>query len=731
MAWSIVSDIHSAAMLEAPDSPRGNIEITRLCALNLILRNRFSPEYLGIDDNDLYFTQVSFEGERKDIKPSQIYNSIQTIIEYHPLLFAETIRQLKPNDIILLLSQVHSLGSYNLPKSLNRGSDQRILGAFYTPKNIADYIVRLTLLPTLEKLLNTIKYTTNDDFVDPLNLRIIDPACGAGIFLVSTYQLLMKYIRLVEKRARKMGISASTISGYLHSYSPQIYGVDLDLGALEVADLSLRLLESGKSVRLSKSHLNYYLKRGNSLISPGQAQNLESNPTFFKQPRDYFPFGWTEEFPEVMNDGNDGFDFVVMNPPYERLKANFAEFLRERLLSGEEQIQMNEFECHKNRISEMTHYFRNSGEYKYAVSYALNTYQLFIERALQIARQGGVVGCIVPSNILCDVSAQNLRNYLFLENELRMIDCYPETSRLFPGVTQAVSILTLSKGGSTSDFEIGFNQQGVTAKKKEKRLLLNVTRIRETIGQSLVIPQIDERSYNLLDLIHKYPFIDSYSEISVNRGELDLTINKDLYSSKRTRIPLVRGSQISRYELVPGRHEPKFVDLRSLRKSLASSRRVKHIDMNRIACQQISNMNQRWRLKFAPIHSGSVLANSCNYLTYPRDRNDDFENYLLGVLNSELLNWRFQITNSNNHISIRELQSLPLVPYNSNNRYVKDLSDVVKKYRFNEIDSTSQIEAYVFALYNFEIDDLELLLKMRNCPSEEKNSIIRHFNDIG
>ena len=304
---------------------------------------------------------------------------------------------------------------------------------------------------------------------------------------------------------------------------------------------------------------------------------------------------------------------------------------------------------------------------------------------------------------------------------MHVIDSFPETSHLFPEVTQAVSILTVTRGGSTTNFKVGFNHQSLAEADEKKRLLLNINRIRETIGQSLVIPKIDVRGYRLLDLIHRYPSLDSYPDLSINRGELDLTTDKRLFSSKKTQVPLIRGSQVSRYELVAGRHDPTFV---------ASSRRVEHIDMDRVACQQISNMNQRWRLKFAPIAPGSVLANSCNYITYKQTGNNDFENYLLGLLNSELLNWRFQITNSNNHVSIRELQSLPLVPFNPRNKLVKGLCNAVRHYRLKETYTTSEIEGSACALYGFKLNDVKLLLEMRSCPPNEWKLITEYFNDI-
>jgi hypothetical protein len=160
------------------------------------------------------------------------------------------------------------------------------------------------------------------------------------------------------------------------------------------------------------------------------------------------------------------------------------------------------------------------------------------------------------------------------------------------------------------------------------------------------------------------------------------------------------------------------------KKSLEKSSRSDHINKERIACQQVSNMGQRWRLKFARVSSGTVLANSCNYITVTQKNRSSDLDYYLGILNSELLNWRFQISNFNNHVSIRELQNLPIVRPQENSKISTILRRSVRKLDY------ASIEANVFFLYGFNTQQAKSILDFRNSPEDEKQDIFQHLSDL-
>jgi adenine-specific DNA-methyltransferase len=731
LAWSILSDFHSQAAHDSSQESRLLIDATRLAALNWVTTSRFSSDYLDLEEGQLFFSGLSYECQKNCISSKEVGELAKVIIEDQRSEYRDDIQNLSVLDFVDLLGRIHSLGSYQLPTSLHHASSQRHLGAFYTPQAIADYIVNLTLGPTLKKHVSSVRRKGLSAVTAIVSLKTIDPACGTGVFLISALKAIQKAIQESQVVLEKIGVSKNDYEDYLSSSTMNVYGVDIDSGALEVTDVSLRLLESIGRTGLQTSHLGSTLKQGNSLITLNGFAHKSDNRRFFQDPLSRTAFEWDNEFKEVFSREQGGFDFVVMNPPYERLKPNFAEYMREELLSGERELHTSRFEENKSHIKENTRYFRESNEFKHAISYSLNTYQLFIERALQISKKGGSIGFIVPSNILCDVSAQSLRQELLLRNVVNTIDDFPEASKVFPGVTQSASILVITKGGHTEVLDIGLNRNSVEDAIRKKRLKIRLERILQIMGHSLVIPRVDANGLTMLERMHRQPSLSSIDYLSVKRGELDLTLNKNFISSTKSSSHLIRGSHITRYSLQKSNRDVEFVRLDSFRKTLKASKRTEHYRMHRIACQQVSNMGQRWRLKFAPIEPLAILSNSCNYLVAIHPDSSRILDFLLGVLNSELLNWRFQVSNSNNHVSIRELQSLPIIqPTDAQKKLEKNIIKDVHMLKSGTIAVSSSVEASVFALYGFGVKDASEILRMRRTPVSEQEKILEELSTL-
>ena len=731
LAWSILSAFHAQAASDSSCELRLLIEAIRIAALSWVTTTRFSYDYLDLDEGQLFFSALSYECQRSGISTREVGELAKTIIEDSKCELRDDVKKLSTIDFVDLLGRIHSLGSSRLPTSLHHASSQRHLGAFYTPQAIADYIVKLTLGPTLAQHVSSVRKKGLAAIPDLLSLYTIDPACGTGVFLLSVFNAMQQAIQESKRILEKFGTAKYVYEEYLTGATVNVCGVDIDSGALEVADASLRMLESIGKTGLQTSHIGLTLKQGNSLITMDGFAHTSDNRQFFQDPESRTPFEWNNEFKETFSREGGGFDFVVMNPPYERLKSNFAEYMREQLLSGDKEIHITRFEEYKSRIRENTRYFRESREFKLALSYSLNTYQLFIERALQISKKGGSIGFIVPSNILCDVSAQSLRQELLLRNVVHTIDDFPEASRVFPGVTQSTSILVISKGGQTKVLEAGLNRTDVEDAIRKKRLKIRLQRILQIMGYSLVIPRVDATGFAMLELMHRQPSLSSIDHLSVRRGELDLTLNKNCISSIKTSSQLIRGSHITRYSLRELNRDAEFVKLGSFRNTLSGSERAEHFKMHRIACQQVSNMGQRWRLKFAPIKPQTILSNSCNYLLAIHPDSQRILDFLLGVLNSELLNWRFQISNSNNHVSIRELQSLPIVqPTDSQKTLERKIIKGVQMLKSGITDASSSVEAYVFALYGFGVKEANEILRLRRTPAFEQKKILEELYSL-
>ena len=203
-------------------------------------------------------------------------------------------------------------------------------GVYYTPQYIVCYIVE-----------NTLGVKIKGQSPDAVaKLKVVDPACGSGSFLVEAYQQLLNYhldyysSEKVRKQALKnsliyetgKSVYKLTIEEKQRILLNNIYGVDIDGQAVEVTKLSLylKLLENegretqGQLFKFSDikllPSLDSNIKCGNSLVSSDYYHEKDLSLFDDEAMRKINTFDWDKEFPEVFAQG--GFDCVIGNPPY-------------------------------------------------------------------------------------------------------------------------------------------------------------------------------------------------------------------------------------------------------------------------------------------------------------------------------------------------------------------------------------------------------------------------------
>jgi adenine-specific DNA-methyltransferase len=199
-------------------------------------------------------------------------------------------------------------------------SKRKSQGIYYTPRYIVDYIVQNTLGEVLKnKTPNEIR-----------NLKILDPACGSGSFLITAYQSLIDYwqkqdrkrfkqdsdkLRKIEQVYKKQNGNLISSQEKMRILLNNIYGVDLDKEAVELAKLNLLMKMVGSKIKLPKLGSN--IQEGNSLIS-GSEKELKKY--FGRGWKNKKAFEWEEKFSFCHSRGGgnpeDGFDIVIGNPPY-------------------------------------------------------------------------------------------------------------------------------------------------------------------------------------------------------------------------------------------------------------------------------------------------------------------------------------------------------------------------------------------------------------------------------
>src|SRR5690606_12409450 len=163
-------------------------------------------------------------------------------------------------------------------------------------------------------------------------IKILDPACGSGSFLIGAFQYLLDYHKDYYsengKPSRGKKDNPLTPDGHLTTAEKKrillnnIFGVDLDANAVEVTKLSLLLkcLEGETEASINQQlmlfnervlpTLEENIKSGNSLIDTDYYDNVID----FGEEKKIKPFNWQNAFTEVFEQG--AFDIVIGNPPY-------------------------------------------------------------------------------------------------------------------------------------------------------------------------------------------------------------------------------------------------------------------------------------------------------------------------------------------------------------------------------------------------------------------------------
>ena len=371
-------------------------------------------------------------------------------------------------------------------------------GVYYTPQYIVDYIVKNTVGKLVEG--KTPKEISK--------LKIVDPACGSGSFLLGAYQYLLdwhqsyyndelnklkkeleilsakykqakaftKEIVAKQKQIKQLPLSPNNeLNTQLKKQIllNNIYGVDLDVNAVEVTKLSLLLkcLE-GETVATIQyladlkeralPSLENNIKCGNSLIDT-DFYSGELGLGFDKKIK---PFNWQKAFLDV---------FSIVKPTKEReLKIQYLKVknlteetdnLIQKLTSETEEPSIKyKFTTGFDVVLGNPPYLggrewkeENGNVYEYFVNkfkvaeYQFDMYSLFWETGIKLLKTNGLIGFITPNTWLNNQSNKKLRNYV-LENTaiLKIVD-YSKV-KVFEQATVLPIITILQKKECTSNY---------------------------------------------------------------------------------------------------------------------------------------------------------------------------------------------------------------------------------------------------------------------------------------
>ena len=308
-------------------------------------------------------------------------------------------------------------------------------GVYYTPQYIVEYIVKNTVGKLIE----------NKTPKEINKIKIVDPACGSGSFLIGAYEYLLKwhkdYYTDNGKISKGLRGNPLTPDGSLTTAEKKrillnnIYGVDIDVNAVEVTKLSLLLkcMEGETEASIASQLLLFNervlptldanIKDGNSLVDT----DFYNNQLDFGEEKKVKPFSWQKGFPQVFKNG--GFDIVIGNPPYIRIQSLI-----------------------ENSPGQDDYFSR---KYKAASKGNYDIYVIFIEHALNIINQTGRIGFILPHKFFTAQYGEGIREVLLSKNVIDEIIHFGH-QQVFSNATTYTCILTLSKLRTKKEF--GFSQ---------------------------------------------------------------------------------------------------------------------------------------------------------------------------------------------------------------------------------------------------------------------------------
>lgn len=244
--------------------------------------------------------------------------------------------------------------------------------------------------------------------------RILDPACGSGLFLLAAYRYLVrKKTGSLDRPEQVQNIPQDLVG-------KSVFGTDIDPESVSAARIVLLFAFIEESRRSGSgipspgqihgvcTFLIKTIRCGNTLIAPDYFSGKPVYPFNAEERRKVNPFDWKEAFPHIMEEG--GFDAVIGAPPPYRPFS---------IPAREEYFQ--------------THYDA------YASSAGL--YGYFIERGLSLLKPSGIITVLIPGTFLRSQYARPLRRIL-LSRQIVTITNTGRT-RLLPGGETPMYALSL------------------------------------------------------------------------------------------------------------------------------------------------------------------------------------------------------------------------------------------------------------------------------------------------
>ena len=596
-------------------------------------------------------------------------------------------------------------------------------GVFYTPAYITEYIVKEAIGGWLSDGKAEIKAKENSkdwwqQYAEKLqSIKVLDPACGSGAFLVKVFDYLQNEWREVQKHIKIEWT-------YKDILTHNIYGVDINPASTGITKLSLWLKTA--HYRESLTTLDGNIKIGNSLIDnpdiAGYYSEFEGKVIQEVIAKDLFnasdlekltaeglkkslAFKWNEEFKEVFEQG--GFDVVLGNPPY----------------------------TYRNAISEVdkTYFLKN---YK-STEGNFDLYKSFIEKGINLLKENGYNAFIVPNTFLSGITFLKLREFILSTSYIKHI--YDLGLKIFENVvveSVVYNVVKTSKADKTLIKIQRDRDKSVLNPEKEFTITLN-----DKKSFNIYISSNFEKIIKILENTNVVLGDISYVTVGINTGY----IRNELVSDKQINDKyhkLIHSRDIERYgKMWSGEwiiYDTNYV------KSFGDRGRTlppeKIFNNDKILVQRTRRgMKRKLICAFDDDKLYNLNRMSNIIMT---SKNYDLK-FILALLNSSLFDWYFNVKFNEYEIKPVHLSQLPIpqIPITAQKHFIEKAKTMLALTKqFNELSNkflkllsadlgvvkaTRKLEKW----YNLQADEFfaEVGKQNKNLSLSQKSQWLDHF----
>lgn len=644
---------------------------------------------------------------------------------------------------------------------VSRYDEKKAGGVYYTPRYIVEYIVDNTLGKKLDEC------KTPEDVA---KIKVLDPSCGSGSFLIVAYQKLLdwhkkyyfseltkwtkkekveKFRNKTDKKIRvisneEMNFNTIHLSHKLKSdiLINNIFGVDIDQQAVLVTkfSLSIKALEDSTHDEVIEDNtlfkipaipkLENNIKCGNSLISSDFY--LDNRPSLFneKEKRKINTFDWEKEFPMIFNEQKTEKVVKIKNQFKTHINAasNYIEgakyhvdkanqYIDELVVHAvkEESPEYNAADDYGFDViignppygviftDEMKIYLKSN--YNYLDS-ELESYIIFIEKAMRMYKKGGLIGLIVPSNLMTNSRYSIIRKRILQYKINTLIDV---GSNVFNTASVDTCIFIIENNQIHNNL-IKISQ--ISDKKRFEKLEFKL------IEQS----QFENADYQIFNIQKNIEDIELENKIQLKTTSLlnyvnfargiefgynsEYTNNKIISKNSRK---LIAGRCINRYSL---KFENRYIEFDSMDSSNFKSNEI--YENEKILVRRIG-------LNIIAVYDNEKYFNVCDVYNLTSKNKTNLK-YILSLLNSKLMSYFLKTKFYNSKklfpkIPIAYLKKLPIRNIDFSNKTEKSKHDKLvelteqmlenQKYlQESKSDSDKKMYANICDLLDNQIDNL-------------------------